>query len=198
MARFRLLVGLCVFFVSVAGAAERQETRSAAAVENEADESPVGRLGRWNVEKTREIARVFKELPEPVALKALWLAASAPNGVDVTTVFVNASTSEYPSVRRHTADLLISFDTPDSNRLLMTSLSSEKDPDVIRHVVDGLASLPTKQAVRRMIDIMYDTGIDPAAVETAAGHLRRLTRAELSDRPGDWQSWWLDNQQFFD
>lgn len=171
----------------------------------------VSPLRRWEADKLGELSRAITSLPEPAALRAVWMMAAAPPRVDTTPILAAALSARWPEVRAAAADVLVAAGGQDSRRLLFSVLATDGDAEVIRHIVTSLAMQPTERsalpatsrptgiqpnsrAVRNMIDIMFESNLKSPAVETAAAELRRLTRANLSDNPADWRDWWLDNE----
>lgn len=202
MVRLRIFAMLMVAFCRVDGyateteAATRAELAEAVAAESKADEVLVQNFKRWDTEKLRELSRSFNNLSEDVAIQAVWLIAQAPSRFDTTQILASAMSSPSSAVRSHAADVMLAVGTPDANRLVLTAISTDRDPEVIKHMVDALAT--QKNSVRILVDLICKPGIGDTAIEAAAEHLRRLTRTNLPNTPAEWSDWWLDNEQYYE
>lgn len=148
----------------------------------------------WDAEKVREIARNVATLPDAVAAEVIWSMAAAPPQVNTVNFFGNALGSSSPEVRKVAASVLIKEPSYDFRRLVLNTLATERDEDVIHTIIQGFTHLPRNQAVNGLIDVMLVPGVPQGAVALAGTELRRLTRADVMDDPGAWRDWWLDNE----
>lgn len=151
----------------------------------------------WDVAAGREMARNISKLPDPVVVELLWLTAAAPPRFDTTNIFINALGSKSAVVRGAALSLLAAQQTDDARRLLLSSVSTESNPKVVESAVQALAALPRNQAVQGLMDLMLVSSSGNIAVGLIGPELRRLTRAEIADNPGDWRDWWLDNEDYY-
>lgn len=152
----------------------------------------------WDAEKLRALAKQLNDLPDPVACHALWQAAGAPQRFDTISLFAAALSSGSAEVRRQAGDLLVSFGTADAMRMVYGHLDGEQDQDVAKHIISGIASMPTRMAVRNLMEIMIRTGSQPFVIEAAAERLRQTTRARVSNNASAWRDWWVDNSHLYE
>ena len=208
MVRLRLLFAslafIAVFGASASSALEADSSGSlgfseAVEIQRQADETFIGKVDSWDATVLRDLVHGINSYSEDVGLQIVWLLAQAPARVDSVQLLAVAMSAREPSVRAHAADALMSTRSADTQRLILSRLSAESDPDVLVHIVNGWATQSNPNAaIRNMIDIMYASDMKDIVIKTAAGHLRRLTPAEFADNVGDWRDWWLDNEQFYE
>lgn len=193
---FSLVCLLSLCFASVARAAEgTRDFRDAAELESIAASNLPGR--DWDADKVREIARNISTLPDSVAAEVLWAMVFAPPEVNTINFFSNALSAPSPELRKVAVSILTGDTSPDSRRLVLNMLATEKNSEVIQTVVQGMTHLPRKRAVFGLMDIMLVPGAPDEAVRLTGAELRRLTRADVADDPGAWRDWWLDNEDLF-
>lgn len=193
---FSLVCFLALCSAPDARAAESPlDFRDAAELESIAANNLPGR--DWDADKVREIARNISSLPDPVAAEVLWAMVFAPPEVNTINFFSNALSAPSPELRKVAVSILTGDTSPDSRRLVLNMLSTEKDSEVIQTVVQGMTHLPRKQAVFGLIDIMLTPGAPNEAIRLTGAELRRLTRADVANDPGAWRDWWLDNEDSF-
>lgn len=153
---------------------------------------------KWDADILRALVRRINELPDPVASRALWMAVGAPRRLDTMSLFVAALASGSPGVRRQAGDLLVNLGTADAMRMVYSHLDGEKDQEVVDHIIGGIAGMPTRAAVRSLMEIMLRPNVRPAVVEATADRLRKATRANVSNNASAWRDWWVDNAHFYE
>lgn len=169
------------------------DNRTAADVESVADNRFIDVWTRWDSGKFREFAQQLDNLPEAVASRILWLAATAPESMDNTAFFIQALSSSSPSIRRQTADVMLAREGPETGRLIVSRLETETDAETVRHIVAAMSRRPAKKAIPLLVSIMQKQNVGPDLAAAVGGELRRITRADLPDTPNAWRDWWLDN-----
>ena len=153
--------------------------------------------GEWSAEAVRELADRVSTMPDFVAAQALWLAATAPLSVDATTVFAKGLQSPSPTVRGVASSIMAGLPSPAIQRMLITAIAAETDPEIVHIAVGGLSRLPRNQAVNALMEIMHAYGAQDLLVEETGIALRRLTEADVPNNASAWRDWWLDHQDTY-
>lgn len=198
--RAAVVIGALSFLLAAAGACRASDLEGTPPAEFEAMVANrlVESQATWDADKLRALARQLNDLPASIACHALWQAAGAPQRFDTISLFVAALSSDSAEVRRQAGDLLVSFGTTDAMRMVYGHLDGERDPEVAKHIISGIASMPTRMAVRNLMEIMLRSGSQPAVIEAAAERLRQTTRARVSNNASAWRDWWLDNAHLYE
>ena len=153
--------------------------------------------GNWSAERLREATRDIATMREEVAIEMLWQVACLSPRMDTISFFANALLSTHVSVRSVSLRILSGKDTADSHRIILNTLSMEREADVAASAINGLAHLPLNRAVTTLVEVVLHPGMPPMVVKQAGEVLRRLTKTGVADNPGDWRAWWLDNESYY-
>lgn len=149
----------------------------------------------WDGAALGEMASRIGSLPDQAAAELLWVADAAPPGVDCQRIFENAARAASPRVRMTALTILAGRDDPEAWTLLRQSLFRERDPEVVAAAVEGLAHLPRRRALEKLLELALDAYAGQSALAAVFPALRRVSGAELPPNPEAWRGWWRENRQ---
>jgi hypothetical protein len=157
-------------------------------------------MSSWKAENVRELARMLHTLPDSVAAQILWLAASAPETVDIGPIFTAALSSPSAVIRGQAVDILANLHPPElRRRLLLGLLRADGGSKAVLHSIDGRAAKPFPSSVRSLMEVMEL--LEPAQKEVAAAvaaRLKNLTRVNVPATAEAWRDWWKANSRQYD
>ncbi len=154
-------------------------------------------LSKPNEENVSELGKLMNALPEDVARRALWKAASLPQRALVLGLATSSLEAKAPAVRKDAIDLLLARGATGDRAAAVAHLKTEPSATVGRHTVLALQKIPGNDAIPAMILVLEMSAI-PKKLRTLTAKLLAIeTGKNFGLDAFSWKQWWKQHKATF-